>query len=416
MRTRRGSTFVVTVAVLAGLVAVLAGAAATHRVEADAAINRMESRRAEMAAQAGLSRAIASFDTSNRGVSTQLDDWYTLGSNGADEFTLGNESFRIQIVDTCGRVDINTANTQQLQRLPLEQDQIDSLLDWRSNTRVARPDGAKDDYYHNLDNPYNTKLRRLDSVDELLQVKGFTANTIYEPQNIIGSGVVTSSANPSSNQTGTPTLYDLVEVDAINRAVSPSGQALANINTATLQQLRARGVPNNTANAIIVRRRQRTFTGIGQVLAIPQVNNQVAGTILNNFQVGAGTTQTGRINVNTASADVLETLPAITADIAQQIINLQPNGIQSLSQLLTIPGLNKTRLIPIVDSLCVNSSSYLVRVVGKAGNTTCTIEALLRTDGATKRIVKISYPPYTDMTSRWNWSDPNNQIALGESN
>ncbi len=403
----------VTLAVLAGLVAVLAGAAATHRIVVSAAINRMETRRAQMIAEAGLQRAIAAFDTGGPTRSTQLDDWYTLGTNGADVFTLGNDAFRIQIVDTSGKVNINTATAPQLGRLPLTQDQVDSLMDWRSPSRVARPDGAKDDYYHALAVPYNTKLRRLDSVDELLQVKGFTADTLYDPQNVAGSTIVTMSTNP--NQTGVPTLYDLVDVDSVQNAISPSGRPLLNINTATVQQMAGRGIPNPVGNAII-QRRGRGFSGIGQVLAIPQVTPQAARALLNDFEVGGARTTTGRINVNTASADVLETLPGITADVAQQILNKQATGFQSLGDMLTVPGLNKQRMIPLADSLSVNSASYIVRVVGAAGNSTYTIEALLRTDGTTKRFTRIQQPPFNDMTTRWGWDDPSNQISLGDSN
>lgn len=412
MRTRRGATFIVTVAVLAGLVAILAGAAATHRVAVSAAINRMEARRARLAAEAGLQRAIAAFDTVKPGVAMQTDDWYTLGTTGSDEFTIGNDSFRIQIVDSSSKVNLNTANAAQLAKLPLETDQVSALQDWLSATRIARPDGAKDDYYHNLSIPYNTKLRRLDTFDELLMVKGFTPATLYQPQNTNGSNAVTST-NP--NQGTTPTLYDLCEVDSVVKNVNGNGQNLININTASAAQMRGRGIPNNIAN-IIVQQRGRGFANLGRVIAIPQVTTQVARTILDNFSTTAATTSTGKINVNTASIDVLETLPNVSADIAQQIVNMQAQGIQTLGQMLSVPGISKQNMGALADLITVNSNSFIVRVIGKAGSSTYTMEALLRTDGTTKKITRIMIPPFTDMTSRWNWNDPANQIPLGESN
>lgn len=410
---RRGATFVVTVAALAGLVAILASSAATHRVTLHAALNRMEARRAQFAAEAGIQRAMAAFDNQNPGVSTLQDDWAILGTNGADEFLVGDVSFRIQIVDAGAKINLNTASAQTLAKLPLTQEQVDCLLDWRSSNLNPRPDGAKDDYYHALDNGYNTKLRRLDTFDELLQVKNFTADTLYTPQNYTGSGVV-STAGMTGTQNTTATLYDLAEVDSVVPNLSPSGQRQVNINTATAAQLRQRGLQNNLVNAIVARRRQSTFTSIGQVLAIQQVNNTAARTILDNFAVDAATTHTGRVNLNTATGDVIAALPGMTNDIAQAIVSRQAQGFRSLGDLLSVPGLNKQRIIPFASLVTINSSAYVIRVVGTAGSTTYTMEVLLRTDGTTKRITRVTIPPYTDMTDRWGWDPSSNQITLGD--
>ena len=405
MRTRRGATFILTLTVLAGLVIVLAGAAATQRLTVKAALNRIEKRRARFVAEAGMQRAIVAFENQTPGVTTLQDEWATLGNAGADDFKLGHDSFRMEIVDACSKINLNTVDQTLLAKLPLTQEQIDSLLDWRSPGQIPRPQGAKDDYYNSLEVPYNTKLRRLDTFDELLQVKGFTVNTLYEPQNVSGSQIITSAEI---------ILADLCEVDSVSRSVNPTGTALTNINTATLQVLRQRGLPNNVAIAIVARRTQGTFTSLGQVLALPNVTGQSIGIILDNFAVDAATTHPGRININTASADVLEALPGITPDIAQQIVGRQSQGFLSLAELLAIPGMNKQLMIPLADLLSVNSASFIVRIVGKAGGSTFTLEGLLQTDGTTPRFQRMTEPPYTSMTTRWGWSDPTNTITLGE--
>jgi type II secretory pathway component PulK len=198
MRTRRGATFIMTVAILASVVAVLVGARATQQVAVRSAINRMEQRRAKLAAQAGLTYCLKAFEGQSATTTTTSDTWYSYGNAGGVEYDLGNTSFRIQIIDESSRVDLNTADETMLQKLPLTQEQIDSLQDWREAGTTPRPQGAKNDYYAALDHPYYAKYRTLDSMDELLQVRGFTASTLYAPQNITGNNLITDNpSNPS---------------------------------------------------------------------------------------------------------------------------------------------------------------------------------------------------------------------------
>ncbi len=52
---------------------------------------------------------------------------------------------------------------------------IDSLYDWVDADDIPRPDGAEtDDYYANLDPPYRAKNGPLDTVGEMLLIRGYT--------------------------------------------------------------------------------------------------------------------------------------------------------------------------------------------------------------------------------------------------
>ncbi|MBI1756692.1 MAG: general secretion pathway protein GspK [Fimbriimonas ginsengisoli] len=402
---RRGVTFVVIVVLLAGLVSILASVAATHRVDVKARINRMERRRADAAARAAVERAIAVLAAQTGGTTTQQQDWATLGNNGADNFVVGSLSFRLKVVDAGAQVNLNTADQAQLERLPLTAEQIDSLLDWRSTGQTARALGAKDDYYHGLAVPYNTKLRALDTFDELLQIRGFTPQTMYEPQNPSSSAIVT-------NATSQPTLYDLATVDSVARNVGPSGQPRVNINTAPLPRLQQSGLPQNLVIQIMARR-QTPFTSMAQVLALPGMNNRAAGALLDGFSVGGATTVSGRLNLNTASQDALVTLPGITSDIASQIVSRQPQGIASFADLLSVPGFNVALAQRISDRISLNSDGFLLQIEAKAGSSVAYFQVLVRTDGATPRFFRMEEAPYSDMPARWNWQDATNDVQLG---
>ncbi len=57
---------------------------------------------------------------------------------------------------------------------------IESFLDWTDQDTTPRSDGAEtDDYYSRLDFPYKAKNGPLDTVDELLLVKGFNKTILY---------------------------------------------------------------------------------------------------------------------------------------------------------------------------------------------------------------------------------------------
>ena len=413
MRTRRGMTFVVTLAALTGLVLMMVALLNASSVASKARLNRIETRRAEIAAEAGIQRAIAVLTTNSQTANNQTEDWYTLGTTGADSFLAGSISFRLQIVDAGSHINLNTATTAQLQKLPLTQDQVDSLQDYIGTGQTPRAQGAKDDYYHNLTNAYNTKTSALSTFDELLQVKGFTPAILYQPQQNQNSASLTTNSDSSL------TLYDLCTVSSTSRAVNGTGQALRNINNLNVQQLVQAGLSAQTATRLTTSplRPYRTMAALLQVLQQGNANaTREAQVVLRNFQVSNSAAQTGLINVNTASEVVLNTLPGITSDVTQQILQQQTNGIASVADLLSVPGINLTVLRGFVDQVTVNSSLYIVRCVGKSGDTTVPIEAYVDMSGTTPKILRIEHSPFNDMATRWNWNDASNSIDLGGQN
>lgn len=56
---------------------------------------------------------------------------------------------------------------------------VDSILDWRDIDNLTRPEGAEKDYYLGLPRPYRPKNGYFDSPEELLMVRGVTADLVY---------------------------------------------------------------------------------------------------------------------------------------------------------------------------------------------------------------------------------------------
>ena len=96
---------------------------------------------------------------------------------------LGGGRFEYTITDEEGRLNVNAANPERLDRLLREygldksdRDTIvDSIQDWRDPNDNYRINGAEsEDYYLKRPVPYRARNASLESVQELLQIKGVT--------------------------------------------------------------------------------------------------------------------------------------------------------------------------------------------------------------------------------------------------
>ncbi|HLN27027.1 MAG TPA: type II secretion system protein GspK [Gemmataceae bacterium] len=116
-------------------------------------------------------------------------------------FGVVDESSKINLnalmsMDSSGQIAYNV-----LMNLPnMTDDVANSIIDWMDPDSTPRTDGAEDDYYSSLTPPYHCKNGPLDSLEELLLVKGMTPqllfgndlnrNGILDPEEDDGTGVL----------------------------------------------------------------------------------------------------------------------------------------------------------------------------------------------------------------------------------
>ena len=408
--------------VLAALAGVMAGVAIYAMNENDAvrtSINRSEHRRARLAAEAGIQYALTAIQTvadSPQNPVTTADDWALLGNTGADTFIVGNESFRVQILDNSGRLDLNTITEATLDNMPLTQEQIDSFLDWREAGGTARPEGGKDEYYNGLTKPYNTREGRILTVSELLQIKGWTPDVLYNVQ----SNTVT--VGKTNNNTPVSPISELVSLNCYSGLYDPQGNGKRNINAATLtaQQLQQSAqIPAQVATAIINARNlqpNRQFARLSQVLNVQGIvgNQQNIRNVLDRMSISTTTNIEGKVNINTATAEVLADLPGVTEDIANQIVDSRPtDGYKQLSDVLSVSQ-DRTFLATVADILNVNSQSFRVRVIGKAGTSTVGLEAIVTIVQTIPTVVMIEESSLGNLPDRWGWTSDGNTTTLLE--
>ncbi len=100
---------------------------------------------------------------------------------------LGNGAFSYTITDGDRKLNINNAPLPQLKYI-IKNTGVDitdvdtivgSIIDWRDTNDLHMLNGAEEDYYQSLENPYSCKDGPFDIIDELLLVKGVTPEIFY---------------------------------------------------------------------------------------------------------------------------------------------------------------------------------------------------------------------------------------------
>ena len=104
---------------------------------------------------------------------------------------LENGTITYEITDENGKISINSANKNILNKLleysgvdeKIERSIIsDSILDWIDADKNHRLNGAEDDYYRRQNPPYYAKNGKIETMDELLKIRGMTREILYGSQ------------------------------------------------------------------------------------------------------------------------------------------------------------------------------------------------------------------------------------------
>jgi DNA uptake protein ComE-like DNA-binding protein len=426
------------------LVAILA---ADERAANDAIQMRLDQRRADEAANAAVQRAMCVLTSANTSIVTLNDDWALQGTSGDDEFTFDstNATYRMQIIDAGSLINMNAAagassvtpaipgitavSSPMLQLMPLQQDQMDSLLDWVGNPNTqALSDGGKDSYYNGLPTPYDspmglspngTTTAGLTTVNELLLVNNWTAQTLYQPASSTGQSSQTSSDLSTSTSTASlPTdtngqvlpLASLMTVDSGSPNTQASGSARVSLSSA-LGSIRPRLSPPTLTSASRSTSFQQLFTNVPQLRTSANET-----TLLNTVTFLSTTTGTsaasqrivGRVNLNTASQAVLQMVPGMPSSAISTIVSQQSTGFQTLGALATSAGLTAAQVANLADYFTIGSDTWIVRAYGQSGKVGTALEVVVRvstssTEGETAQVINWERLNTTGIPTWWDW-------------
>ena len=286
------------------------------------------------------------------------------------------------LVDEASRLNLNTVNTNVLSYLPnMTVDFANAIMDWRGTNGSVSLDYATLGYV--------AKNAPFETVDELRLVYGATPELLAgddvnrngvldaNEKDLIGNGQVESG------------LLEYTTVYTREPNFHSDGTMLTNINTLPAREiytfLQDEGVGNATAMATSISNylhpagaTARTFNGMVD-FAVRCRNFGMASAdfskMVDDVTTSSNTYIRGRINVNTASADVLTALfmglnvdEASASGAAQTLVTYRtqnPNNLQSVAWIIDALGVNNPVVVALQggDYLTTHSFQFTADIV-----------------------------------------------------
>lgn len=183
MHSQKGAALMIVLWVMALLTVIAGEFVFSMRTEMNITVNFKEETEAYYAALAGVENAKAEILSS--GNEMKLDDKGILifdDKQSQRRGSFGNAGYSYDIIDEERCLNINVATPEQLKKILIyagvEDSQMnvitDSIQDWRDPDDLHRINGAEEEYYRSLPEPYSCKDGPFDTIEELLLVKGIT--------------------------------------------------------------------------------------------------------------------------------------------------------------------------------------------------------------------------------------------------
>ena len=276
-RAERGIALVITLLILTLLVVTGLELNRAVQVEATLAGNFRDLTQASYIAQSGAEIARALIQEDEPSYDGLDEKWAQLGTLSFLSQQLFNEGHFVgQIVDENAKLNMNglidsfgnvvQKRKDQLERLALllkhDPQFMDALLDWLDPDDQRRPQGAEKDDYLGKDLGYIPKNGPLDSLGEMLLIKGFSPEVFYGTE-------------------GKEGLKNYLTVNSDGRI---------NINTASVPVLISLSpkIDEPMAQAVLLYRREKPFRRLEDLRMVPgwdEVFPQISGeiTIRSNF-------------------------------------------------------------------------------------------------------------------------------------
>ena len=307
---------------------------------------------------------------------------FTIVSPAYDTDGLASAGLRYGLEDECARLHLNHlvsngGTRDQLMGLPGMTEEIaDAILDWIDEDIEPREMGAEADYYSGLQRPYAVRNGPLESIDELLLIRGVTPELLYgldrnrdgivDPHEAM---IALDSETDNSDGTLDRGWSAYLTLRSIERNADSTGVPKIDLNMEDMQQLydELSSVFNQQwATFIVAYRQNGPYTGsqaasssstgnldltskgrtslvqvldmIGQKVRVrfegadeaivlpptfPDDPLAMAGylpLLMEHTTTSRDPTITGRVNINQAPRAVLLAIPGMTVEIADGII------------------------------------------------------------------------------------------------
>ncbi len=270
------------------------------------------------------------------------DRWYFTIYSAPLEADSGE--VRYGLADEAGKLPVNQASEDALEKLPgMTPSLAEALLDYLDTDNDPRPQGAEQEYYDALSKPYRIRNGPLNTLDELLLVRGFGPNVLYGEDANFNFHLDLNEDDgdehfPPDDQSGdlNPGLRQYLTAWSYEHDVSNDGQPRINLNQDSITFTNV-DLPETLTNYLAaLRKSQTSLVSPADLLEATQTFKGEDGKEV-ELESGVGkdelpvvldllTTRTnemvkGLININTAASQVLQTLPDVDESLAETIVS-----------------------------------------------------------------------------------------------
>lgn len=329
--------------------------------------------------------------------------------------------------DEEGRLNVNYASIDALNKIDgMTPDVAAAIVDWRDEDNEVTPGGAEAEYYASLQPPYLPRNGPLQTVRELLMVRGITAELLF-------SNEEAPAREPDSQESPAEAGWaSMLTVNSSVNNVNAAGDDRVNIQSADERALAAvRGITTDIARAIVAYRGQNQFQSLADLLDVtaaqdrsgqaqnpvpnqgdqnqpatpapdstPQpaanppgpkvISEDLLMDIADDLTVQSARELPGAINLNRASLEVLMCLPGVTRQLAHAIISYRQSSgyFPNVAHLLKVPGFNRDLLKQIAPLVSTRSETFRILSEGR-----------IKSSGARARIQEIVHVGLHQLTT-----------------
>lgn len=377
LRHASGSVLIVTLLILIVLTSLALLLGRSMRAEASGAANNVAQIQAMAVAQGALAYVeaeLAGFkgqplqegDFADQAVPIGQGYFWLLKHDPGDD-----AGYVFGVTDAPSKLNLNTATQQMLSELPnMTRNLAAAAIDWRDGDDDITGGGAESQSYLMLPTPYRAKNAPLETVEELLLVKGFTPSLLFG-QDGNRNGVLDAGEGANTIGRSWHGLADYVTVYSRQPNTDAAGRARVNINTASLDSIRHAlddSLSGGRLSGVMDRLRQgRPFSNVIDFYDRAGLTKSEFAGIADRLTTVAGQTLTGMVNLNTASSEVLACLPRMTDGDAQAIVAHRGGGavFDSLADLIDV--VPRDKAIAIGGLVTVRSYRYAADIVAVDG-------------------------------------------------
>lgn len=394
---KKGLVLVAVLWVIVVLMALVATIGRNSRLDMKVSMLTTEKLRCKWACRAGIETAIGVLNEDTR-ESDSITDLWSDNDEDFNDILLEKCRFNVRVVDEASKLNINTITKEQLLALPDMVEEIaDAIIDWRDKDDTPSAAGAEAGYYENLPFGYMTRNGPFRTIRELLLVKDVTEELFYgEDTNFNGQ----LDINERDGDSSPPVDDEDSELDlgwiayltchSYDNNKDSSGNSRIDINRADENQLvRSLNIKSSQAKWIVDGRPKNGYQSIGDLITNNSPKAAQSSSKRNSngsepldlqtfYQIADKITVSneqkipGRVNINTASKEILAVLLGggdSAEQIAENIVAYRESlmsGIESIGELMQLDSVGIDNFKKIANFITTRSDVFTVHCVATA--------------------------------------------------